>query len=42
MKMKLFLATLIASLATVIAASSAGACWLNGLEEPECPECLID
>ncbi|HBY21098.1 MAG TPA: cyclic lactone autoinducer peptide [Clostridiales bacterium] len=42
MKIKLMLATLLASLATVIAATSTGACIVAGFEEPECPKCLID
>jgi cyclic lactone autoinducer peptide len=42
MKMKLFLATLIASLATIIATTTVGACFHAGFEEPKCPNSLIE
>ncbi|HAN10827.1 MAG TPA: hypothetical protein DCP90_09500 [Clostridiales bacterium] len=42
MKFKLMIATLLASLATIIAVTSTGACWTASFEEPSCPDCLID
>ncbi|HCC07908.1 MAG TPA: hypothetical protein DEP72_07110 [Clostridiales bacterium] len=42
MKFKLMIATLLASLATVIAVTSTGACHSFVFEEPDCPDCLIE
>ena len=41
MKLKIMMATLLASVATVVAAVSSNAC-LNGWDEPTCPESLIN